>query len=149
MHRPPFNHPPSFTRQIFHPGHASGNDDSCCSWTNYSEYFHAPNLNFWGTTTTGGATNGAAWMSVSPALEAANALPDNQTANHAVSTLEALESAAAAGTLTKPFFLAVGFHKPHLPFVASEEFFDYYPPSSVQLPPDQQPPAGMFVRFLL
>lgn len=41
-------------------------------------------------------------------------------------------------------FVAVGFHKPHLPFVASEQFFDdFYPTGAIQLPPDQQPPAGM------
>ena len=44
----------------------------------------------------------------------------------------------------KPWFVAVGFHKPHLPFVASEQFFDdFYPPAEIKLPPDQLPPQGM------
>ena len=39
----------SCRRKIFHPGHASGSaraggDDACCSWSNASAYFHAPNL---------------------------------------------------------------------------------------------------------
>ena len=38
---------------------------------------------------------------------------------------------------------AVGFHKPHLPFVASAQYFVPYPPSGIALPPDQEPPAGM------
>ena len=81
-------------------------------------------------------------MPVDPATEAAHPLPDNQTANYAIETLATLEEEFAAGD-TRPFFLAVGFHKPHLPFVASEQFFDLYPESVVQLPPDNQPPAGM------
>lgn len=37
-----------------------------------------------------------------------------------------------------------GALQPHLPFVASEQFFDdFYPPSEIELPPNQQPPEGM------
>lgn len=82
-------------------------------------------------------------MSVSPHLEAVHPLPDNQTADHAVSTISQLSSEFQAGD-KRPFFLAVGFHKPHLPFVASEEFFRYYPTSSIRLPPDHEtPPTDM------
>lgn len=35
---------------------------------------------------------------------------------------------------TKPFFLAVGFHRPHLPLVAPAEYFDRYPFDSITLP---------------
>ena len=77
-----------------------------------------------------------------PETEAAHPLPDNQTADNAIETLATLEEEFAAGD-TRPFFLAVGFHKPHLPFVASQQFFDLYPASAVHLPPDNQPPAGM------
>jgi uncharacterized sulfatase len=34
----------------------------------------------------------------------------------------------------KPFFIAVGFHKPHLPFVAPSKYFDLYPFDAIQLP---------------
>ncbi|NDV63202.1 sulfatase [Puniceicoccales bacterium CK1056] len=33
----------------------------------------------------------------------------------------------------EPFFLAVGFKKPHLPFVAPQRFFDLYDPETIQL----------------
>jgi arylsulfatase A-like enzyme len=36
----------------------------------------------------------------------------------------------------KPFFLAVGFLKPHVPLKAPKEFFDLYDPAQMPLPPD-------------
>lgn len=35
---------------------------------------------------------------------------------------------------TKPFFLAVGFHRPHLPLVAPAKYFDLYPLDEIRLP---------------
>ncbi len=34
----------------------------------------------------------------------------------------------------KTFFIAVGFHKPHLPFVFPEEFLQFYPKEDIHLP---------------
>ncbi len=36
----------------------------------------------------------------------------------------------------KPFFIACGFHKPHVPFVAPKKYFDWYDPANIQLPKD-------------
>eukprot|EP00911_Craspedida_sp_UC1_P001908 UC1_evm1s1466 len=41
-------------------------------------------------------------------------------------------------TQPRPFFLAVGFHRPHLPFVVPERHLQHYPPSL----PAAQPPTG-------
>ncbi|HLT94011.1 MAG TPA: sulfatase [Membranihabitans sp.] len=49
----------------------------------------------------------------------------------------------------KPFFLAVGFVRPHVPFVAPREYFDAYPHDQMVLPPmvhndwDDIPAAGI------
>ncbi len=49
----------------------------------------------------------------------------------------------------KPFFLAVGLHKPHMPFAVPKKYFDMFPLETIQLPPyreddlDDVPPAGV------
>lgn len=41
-----------------------------------------------------------------------------------------------------PFFLAVGFVKPHLPFTAPKRYWDLYDPARLPLPTVQHPPRG-------
>ena len=41
----------------------------------------------------------------------------------------------------RPFFLAVGYLKPHLPFVAPRKYWDLYDPDAIPLPRHDQPPA--------
>lgn len=43
----------------------------------------------------------------------------------------------------QPFFLAVGFHKPHIPYKFPEEFLKLYPLSSIGLAPDPFVPKGL------
>ncbi|HEV2763061.1 MAG TPA: sulfatase, partial [Pyrinomonadaceae bacterium] len=63
---------------------------------------------------------------------------DYQTATRAIRYLEEYRD--------KPFFLAVGFVKPHSPPTAPRKFFDLYDPKRIPLPPDfatrpQAPPG--------
>jgi uncharacterized sulfatase len=46
----------------------------------------------------------------------------------------------------RPFFIGVGFRRPHAPFAAPQRYFDIYPPDSVRLP--DAPPAGHFSHLL-
>jgi arylsulfatase A-like enzyme len=49
----------------------------------------------------------------------------------------------------KPFFLAIGLVKPHMPFSVPKKWFDMFPLESIQLPPHREddlndvPPAGV------
>jgi uncharacterized sulfatase len=58
-------------------------------------------------------------------------LADARTASRAIAFLEQPRE--------KPFFLAVGFVKPHVPFVAPKKYFDLYDPARITLPPDFAP----------
>lgn len=67
-----------------------------------------------------GQGKGAAWEAADVSDEE---YPDGKLANRAIEKLVALRSAA------KPFFMAVGFFKPHLPFNAPKRYWDLYDPS--------------------
>jgi hypothetical protein len=66
-------------------------------------------------------------------------------ARHAVTTLQSLAQKSKQGS---PFFLAVGFHKPHLPHVAPKKYFDLYPIESVSLPANEAAPSRVPVSAL-
>ncbi len=63
-----------------------------------------------------------------------SAYPDGKTADRAIEVLREVKD--------KPFFLAVGFVKPHLPFVAPKRYYDLYPAESIKLPPNRFAPKG-------
>ena len=49
---------------------------------------------------------------------------------------QAVELLTQWASSNKPFFLGVGFYKPHVPLVAPKRFFDLYPPEQMPLPVD-------------
>jgi len=61
---------------------------------------------------------------------------DGKLANHAIERLRALKGEG------KPFFMAVGFHKPHLPFVAPKRYWDRHDPTKFSLPQVKTLPEG-------
>lgn len=63
-------------------------------------------------------------------------LPDGFTAAEAVKRLHSLKDGG------KPFFLAVGFLKPHLPFIAPKKYWDLYNPETIPLPAIEKLPQG-------
>jgi arylsulfatase A-like enzyme len=61
---------------------------------------------------------------VKPSVECAD-VPDNAY-NDGANVLRAVEILKNLKSETKPFFFAVGFSKPHLPFVAPKKYWDLY-----------------------
>ncbi len=87
-------------------------------------------------TASGGVDNPAASThdSRGPAFEGAdvpdNTFTDGKVAELAVKTLNDLSKKG------EPFFLAVGFVKPHLPFVSPKKYWDLYDPAKIELAPN-------------
>lgn len=75
-----------------------------------------------------------------PAWESAdvpdNAYGDGILAERAIKDLGQLKSQE------QPFFLAVGFFKPHLPFIAPQRYWDLYDREEIQLPKNYHVPKG-------
>ncbi|MDA0816250.1 MAG: sulfatase [Planctomycetota bacterium] len=63
------------------------------------------------------------------------AYPDHETASKAIAYLEQFADQ------DEPFFLAVGFQKPHLPFCAPQSYWDLYDADKIELPANSGPPT--------
>ena len=66
------------------------------------------------------------WAALEDSEMPQKGMPDEQIAKWAVRKLEK--------PYEKPFFLAVGFLRPHVPFTAPKRFFDLYPKDEIQIP---------------
>jgi len=105
-------------------------------------------------------------MACGPATECAdvpdNAYQDGRSTDAAIATLQELKDTSTSlpsttlrrGTAGRPFFLAVGFHKPHLPFVAPKKYWDLYDPKEIELAgnpfaPKDAPSIGLHSSFEL
>lgn len=75
-----------------------------------------------------------------PSFEAA-AVPDTAYEDGQVAA-RAVEQLARLKNSEEPFFLAVGFEKPHLPFAAPQTYWNLYPRAQVHLPANYFPPEG-------
>ena len=78
-------------------------------------------------------------VGLGPAFEAAdvpdNAYHDGKDTDAAIEALGRLKD--------KPFFLGMGFHKPHLPFNAPKKYWDMYSPEDIKLAENPFEPEGV------
>ena len=70
---------------------------------------------------------GGAFYTVQTRSPIGKAQPDRLAADRAIEILKRKKD--------QPFFLAVGFVRPHVPLVAPESYFEKYPTEQMQLPP--------------
>jgi iduronate 2-sulfatase len=76
-----------------------------------------------------------------PAVEQAD-VPDTAYSDGLIAE-EAIERLRAAQAAAAPFFMAVGFIKPHLPFCAPRKYWELYDRAAFVLPRIQSPPHGV------
>jgi iduronate 2-sulfatase len=65
-----------------------------------------------------------------------NAYGDGQTADKTISDLKAMKKSG------KPFFMACGFYKPHLPFYAPKKYWDMYDRDKIALAENRRRPKN-------
>lgn len=75
-----------------------------------------------------------------PAFESAD-VPDETFHDGALADM-AVNALREMAKKDAPFFLAVGFIRPHLPFVAPEKYWDLYDPAEIRLAPNPFRPKG-------
>jgi arylsulfatase A-like enzyme len=81
-----------------------------------------------------------------PATECLD-LPDNAYED-GVTALKGKAQMIAFSKAKQPFFMAVGFHKPHLPFVSPKKYWDLYKREDMPLAPFQQHAANeVFIAY--
>ncbi|NDV63196.1 sulfatase [Puniceicoccales bacterium CK1056] len=118
--------------KIFDPRCCDGRDtNDAASWSQPHWTADTPNLtkNHFGNPANEGKTT--------------ECLPENVDDNFygdGLRTERAIEILKEQKDSEKPFFLAVGFKKPHLPFVAPKKYWNLYDRESVPLAPFQQMP---------
>ena len=74
------------------------------------------------------------------AIESAD-VADNACADGRIAD-EGIQRLRTAKELGTPFFLALGFVKPHLPLTAPKKYFNLHDPKKFSLAPDQRDPEG-------
>ncbi len=85
--------------------------------------------------------DGVGGVKFGPLANTDEEMPDHATVDYCVGKLNEKSD--------KPFFIACGFVKPHMPFSVPKKWFDMFPLESIQLPPhrkddlDDVPPAGV------
>ena len=131
--------------KIFHVGH--GNTEDARSWS--VPHFQAKTIGYALAENKAELTReGAFFENKSPAnlprgaaYESADVSDDTygdgKIANEAIARLR-----AAKEKPDEPFFLAVGFLKPHLPFCAPKKYWDLYDPAKFKLAERRDPPDG-------
>ncbi|KAH3781476.1 hypothetical protein DPMN_159306 [Dreissena polymorpha] len=113
--------------KVFHGGSSSAGNDPI-SWTEP----HLDGVSHF-------ENSGRSWSAVPDEQLKVKPLVDQQIADKTIKTLRKFAPKALSGK--KPFFVAIGLNKPHLPFVFPKSFMKHYP--DVELPENPYAPVNM------
>ncbi|XP_023235188.1 iduronate 2-sulfatase-like isoform X2 [Centruroides sculpturatus] len=124
--------------KVFHPGRSSGGtDDYPYSWSD--KPYHPSTLAYRKDCYTSTEKFNNLYCPVNVKEQPEGTLPDLQIINQAQKFIENYSKEKSENY--KPFFLAVGLHKPHIPFKFPKEYANLYP--HIDLAPNRQIPKGM------
>lgn len=104
--------------KIYHGGYGHGE-----SWTEYFEKSGGGNMRRHASA----KDDGVGGIKFSPLDNLDEDMPDYKVASYGIEQLQAKHD--------KPFFLAIGLVKPHMPFSVPKKWFDMFPLETIQLPP--------------
>ncbi len=122
--------------KIFHVGH--GNHEDALSWT--VPHWRPKDGYQLKESTARARRNSRGGITGAP-TECAD-VPDTAYADGQIADEAAARLRKAAAKPDEPFFMAVGFLRPHLPFMAPKKYWELYERSSFQPPKRQTPPEG-------
>ncbi|XP_033124131.1 iduronate 2-sulfatase-like isoform X1 [Anneissia japonica] len=125
--------------KVMHPGKASGgNDDYPYSWS--IPAYHPPtqlNKTSKVCENPDGTLHENLICPVDVAKMPGKSLPDIQSTDHAIEIIKNISKLTKTSkNFTQPFFLAVGYRKPHVPFKYPKEYKELYPLDSIWMPPN-------------
>lgn len=119
--------------KVFHPGRPSGhNDDFPYSWSKPA--YHPSTQKYkMAAVCPGNDKKGHVNLlcAVNVTTQPEQTLPDIQSTQHAIDMIRNLSYSQNS----QPFFLAVGLHKPHIPYKFPQEFLKLYPIEDMDLAP--------------
>ncbi|TKS72722.1 Iduronate 2-sulfatase [Collichthys lucidus] len=126
--------------KVFHPGIASNHtDDYPYSWS--IPAYHPASFRFEKEKMCkgdDGKLHANLLCAVNVTEQPGGTLPDMESTDEAVRLLKS--RAGDDDSVDVPFFLAVGFHKPHIPFRIPQEYLSLYPIDQMTLAPDPDVP---------
>jgi len=140
--------------KVFHIGHGNDNDEASWSVPHHKEkvieyllpestggqltreeaYFQNSHRYFPDLPHNKALPRGAAWESPDVLDEA---YADGRVATHAINRLRKLSNKT-----DKPFFMALGFARPHLPFSVPKKYWDLYDKNQMPMPEFEKDPEG-------
>jgi iduronate 2-sulfatase len=140
--------------KVYHIGHGNTNDEASWSIPHHKEklieyllpestnreltreeaYFENSRMYFPNLPPNKELPRGAAWEAPDVVDDA---YADGRVARHAIDRLRELNK-----NPEQPFFMAIGFARPHLPFSAPKKYWDMYKPEELPLPEYVQDPEG-------
>lgn len=140
--------------KVFHIGHGNDNDEASWSIPHHKEkvieyllpestgrqltreeaFFQNSRMHIPDLPPNKQLPRGAAWESPDVLDEA---YADGRVATHAINRLRKLSQKPE-----QPFFMALGFARPHLPFCAPKKYWDMYDPKNLPMPQFEEDPEG-------